>query len=68
MNLDKNPYEAGLDPFIKTNKKTRFIGQEAVKELKFQEQKCQLAMLQVDTMDVLDPSGNETVWHNNKVG
>ena len=67
MNLDKNPYEAGLGPFIKPNKKVRFIGQEAVQKLSSAEQKCKLVMLVVDTHDRLDPGGNETVWFDNQV-
>lgn len=67
MNLDKTPFEAGLDPFIKPNKKTNFVGQEAVRELMFQEPKCKLVMLTVQTHGHLDPYGNETVWFDNKV-
>ena len=66
MNLDKNPYEAGLDPFIKPNKKTAFVGQDAVREMQGQEQKVKLVMLNFQTQNV-DPYGNETIWYGNKV-
>ena len=66
MNLDKNPYEAGLDPFIKPNKKTAFVGQDAVREMKGREQKVNLVMLNFQTQNV-DPYGNETIWYGNKV-
>lgn len=67
MNLDKNPFEAGLGPFVKTNKKTSFIGQEACKELLGKELKTKLVALTVDTHGYLDPEGNETIWFDNKV-
>ena len=67
MNLDKNPYEAGLGPFVKTNKKTSFIGQEACKELLGKDLKSKLVALTVDTHGHLDPEGNETIWFDNKV-
>ena len=67
MNLDKNPYEAGLGPFIKPNKKTKFIGQEACQKISQNPLKCKLAALTVDTHGYLDPEGNETVWFDNQV-
>ncbi|XP_063678864.1 dimethylglycine dehydrogenase, mitochondrial-like isoform X1 [Bolinopsis microptera] len=67
MNLDKNPFEAGLGSFIKTNKKTPFIGQEACKEMLGNELKSKLVMLTVDTHGYLDPEGNETIWFDNQV-
>ena len=67
MNLDKNPFEAGLDNFVKCNKKTAFVGQEACKELVGKQQKVKLVPLTVRTHGLLDPEGNETVWFDNKV-
>ena len=67
MNLDKNPYEAGLGPFIKPNKKTKFIGQEACQKISQNDLKCKLVVMTVDTHGFVDPEGNETVWFDNKV-
>jgi len=67
MNLDKNPYEAGLQSFIKPNKKTAFIGQEACKRFAETPQKCQLVFMTVETHENIDPIGNETIWYNNQV-
>lgn len=67
MNLDKNPYEAGLGSFIKPNKKTNFIGQESCQRMVTEALKCTLVTMTVTTHGHLDPEGNETVWFDNKV-
>ena len=67
MNLDKNPFEAGLGPFVKPNKKTEFIGQAACQEILRNKLKCKLVTMTVDTHGYLDPEGNETVWYDNQV-
>ena len=43
-----------------------FIGKNALKALKAEGLRRHLAFLTVDTTDI-DPEGNETVWHNDKV-
>lgn len=66
MNIDTNPIEAGLGFFIKPDKTADFIGKAAVKEIVKEKPKRHLVYLTVNTSDV-DPEGNETVWHNDKV-
>ncbi|XP_076141035.1 dimethylglycine dehydrogenase, mitochondrial isoform X2 [Alosa pseudoharengus] len=66
MNCDTNPFEAGLDYFIKLNKSADFIGKQALQNIKAQGLQRKLAYLTVDTDDI-DPEGNETIWHNGKV-
>ena len=43
-----------------------FIGKAAVREILKEKPKRHLVYLTVDTSDI-DPEGNETVWHNDKV-
>ncbi|XP_062410583.1 dimethylglycine dehydrogenase, mitochondrial [Sardina pilchardus] len=66
MNCDTNPFDAGLDYFIKLNKSADFIGKQALQTIKAQGLQRKLAYLTVDTDDI-DPEGNETIWHNGKV-
>lgn len=66
MNCDTNPFEAGLDYFIKLNKPTDFLGKKALQDIKARGLQRKLAYLTVDTDDI-DPEGNETIWHNGKV-
>lgn len=44
-----------------------FIGKAALQEIKAKGLRRRLSYLAVDT-DNIDPEGNETVWHNGKVG
>ncbi|KAL2099803.1 hypothetical protein ACEWY4_004197 [Coilia grayii] len=66
MNCDTNPFEAGLDYFIKLNKPADFIGKQALQQIKAEGLRRKLSYLMVDTDDI-DPEGNETIWHNGKV-
>ncbi|XP_013778311.1 dimethylglycine dehydrogenase, mitochondrial-like [Limulus polyphemus] len=66
MNMDSNPYEAGLDFFIKPNKASDFIGKAAIQEIKRKGLRRKLAYLAMDVEDV-DPEGNESVWSSGKI-
>ncbi|XP_064618508.1 dimethylglycine dehydrogenase, mitochondrial-like [Lineus longissimus] len=66
MTVDLNPFEAGLDFFIKMKKPTNFIGKEALQKIKATGLEKKLVMMKVDISDV-DPEGNETVWYQDKV-
>ncbi|KXJ19020.1 Dimethylglycine dehydrogenase, mitochondrial [Exaiptasia diaphana] len=66
MNLDCTPLEAGLDYFIKFNKKANFIGKEALLKHKENGIQKKLCFLTVETTDA-DPEGNETIWFGGKV-
>jgi glycine cleavage system aminomethyltransferase T len=46
---------------------TDFIGKEALKKIKEEGLSRKCVCLTVDTTDV-DPEGDETVWHDGKVG
>ena len=43
-----------------------FIGKEALMKLRKEDLKRHLVFMTVDTSDV-DPEGNESIWHNDKV-
>ena len=67
MTLDNNPLEAGLNFFVKMKKETDFIGKQSLLDRKkrgFIPRK--LVFMEVDTGNV-DPEGNETIWHDDKV-
>ena len=67
MTLDNNPLEAGLNFFVKMKKETDFIGKQSLLDRKkrgFIPRK--LVFMEVDTNNV-DPEGNETIWHDDKV-
>nr|XP_006819782.1 PREDICTED: dimethylglycine dehydrogenase, mitochondrial-like [Saccoglossus kowalevskii] len=66
MIMDNNPLEAGLDFFIKLNKKTNFIGKEALLKIKEKGLQRKLVLLSVDT-DNVEAEGNETIWLDGKV-
>lgn len=66
MNMDTNPFEAGLGFFIKLNKPSDFVGKEALKKINEDGLTRKVVCLTVDTSDV-DPEGDETVWYNGKV-
>lgn len=65
MNMDTNPFEAGLGFFIKLDKPSDFVGKEALKKIKEEGLTRKCVCLTVDTDDV-DPEGDETIWHNGK--
>lgn len=66
MNMDTNPLEAGLGMFIHLDKSVDFVGKKSLQLIKDTGLKRRLTFLTVKTTDV-DPQGNETVWHKNKV-
>ncbi len=68
MTLDQNPIEAGLGFFIKPKKDADFVGKDAVRALLGSDVTLprKLSFLSVETPD-LDPEGNETIWHGDKV-
>lgn len=66
MNMDTNPFEAGLGPFVRMNKATDFIGKNALQEIQRQGLTRKLVFLLVDTSNV-DPEGNETIWFGKRV-
>ncbi|XP_066932255.1 dimethylglycine dehydrogenase, mitochondrial-like [Clytia hemisphaerica] len=65
MNMDVNPYAAGLDFFIKL-KKGDFIGRDALIESRKTIPTRRLVAMVVDT-DNIDPEGNESIWYMGKV-
>jgi dimethylglycine dehydrogenase len=67
MNIDTDPYEAGLGSFIKLNKSAEFIGKKALIRLKADGYKRRLVLLSVDTSDGVDPNGNESIWFGDRV-
>jgi glycine cleavage system T protein len=48
MTLENNPYEVGLDRLIELNKKSDFIGKEALKRIKAQGVKRKLVGIEID--------------------
>jgi len=70
MNVDTNPLEAGLGPFVKLNKKADFIGKQALQEIKSRGLSRRLVMMEVDAKpEGPDCDGNETIrFHGEVVG
>ncbi|XP_023211896.1 dimethylglycine dehydrogenase, mitochondrial-like [Centruroides sculpturatus] len=66
MNMDCNPYEAGLDFFIKPHKSSDFVGKRSLHKIMSNGLTRKLALLKIDTEDV-DPEGNESVWFCGKI-
>lgn len=66
MNIDSNPFEAGLDFFVHLEKPADFIGKSALIDVRRKGLTRKLAFLKVNTKDV-DPEGNESVWSSGKV-
>lgn len=66
MNLDSNPFEAGLDYFVHLEKPVDFIGKTSLMDICRKGLNRKLAFLKVNTTDV-DPEGNESVWCSEKV-
>ena len=68
MTLDNNPLEAGLGFFIKHNKEADFVGKAAIKRMMESDDGLprRLVFMKVDT-DNVDPEGNESIWHGDKV-
>lgn len=55
-----------LKPFV-SEQPADFIGKKVLQEIKAKGLKRKLSYLSVQTDDI-DPEGNETIWHNGKVG
>lgn len=66
MNVDSNPFEAGLDYFVHLEKPVDFIGKSSLRDIKRNGLSRKLVFLKVNTKDV-DPEGNESVWCSEKV-
>jgi dimethylglycine dehydrogenase len=58
--------EAGMDRFFNLNKKSNFIGSEALREKLQSGVDIQIVYLEVDASDA-DARGNEPVYHNDKI-
>jgi len=71
MNVDVNPFEAGLDAFIRIDKGD-FIGREAARRARADGQRRRLVTLSIadsgpDQPRAVDPNGNEAVWYGCRV-
>merc|ERR1719495_2108666 len=66
MNMDVNPYDAGLDFFIKLDKGCDFIGRDALRKISLELPKKKLVCMKVDT-DNVDAEGNESIWYGGKI-
>ncbi|XP_077555490.1 dimethylglycine dehydrogenase, mitochondrial-like [Haemaphysalis longicornis] len=66
MTVDTNPFEAGLDPFIKMKKPADFVGKTALQQILREGLTRKLVHLFVNAPEV-DPEGNESVWCYDKV-
>tara|TARA_B100001123_G_C15207535_1_gene985866 strand:+ start:22 stop:1236 length:1215 start_codon:yes stop_codon:yes gene_type:complete len=58
--------EAGMDRFFNLNKKSNFIGSEALRNKLQSGVDIKIVYLEVD-VDEADPRGNEPVYHENKI-
>ena len=58
--------EAGMDRFFNLNKKSNFIGSEALRNKLQSGVDIKIVYLEVE-IDDADPRGNEPVYHNNKI-
>jgi dimethylglycine dehydrogenase len=58
--------EAGMDRFFNLNKKSNFIGSEALREKLQSGVDIKIVYLEIDVDDA-DARGNEPVYHNNKI-
>ena len=58
--------EAGMDRFFNLNKKSKFIGSEALRNKLQSGVDIKIVYLEVDVDDA-DPRGNEPVYHNDKI-
>ena len=58
--------EAGMDRFFNLNKKSKFIGSEALRDKLQSGVDIKIVYLEVDVDDA-DPRGNEPVYHNDKI-
>ncbi|XP_066273140.1 dimethylglycine dehydrogenase, mitochondrial-like [Branchiostoma lanceolatum] len=68
MTVDNNPFEAGLDFFIKLNKPADFIGKQSLQQLQQEGLTRKLVCLTVEVEESgPDAEGNETIWHDGKV-
>jgi dimethylglycine dehydrogenase len=72
MNVDVDPFEAGLDPFIRLDKPADFTGRAAARALRANGQRRRLAMLYLansgaEIEDFADANGNEAVWFGDRI-
>jgi dimethylglycine dehydrogenase len=78
MNIDTDPFEAGLGPFVRLDKPANFIGKESLKSIlvaadrKHQPGRRRLVQLTLtdsgpDIKNAVDPNGNEAVWFGDRV-
>ena len=58
--------EAGMDRFLNLNKKSKFIGSEALRDKLQSGVDIKIVYLEVD-VDNADPRGNEPVYYNDKI-
>jgi len=66
MSLDTDPFEAGLEGYVRLDKEMEFIGREALRRIRAEGPRRRLVMLTVDT-DNVDAVGNESVWFGDRV-
>lgn len=66
MSVDTDPYEAGLDGFVRLRKAAEFVGREALRRIRAEGPRRRLVVLTVDVDDV-DAVGNESIWYGERV-
>jgi len=66
VTVDTDPYEAGLEDYVRLDKETEFVGREALRRIRAEGPRRRLVLLTVDTNDV-DAIGNESVWYGDRV-
>lgn len=74
MNVDTDPFEAGLGRFIRHDKSAEFIGQQAARRLAVSPRRRRLVTLTFDLVTdpgasgaIGDPCGNEAIWYGDRV-
>jgi len=66
VTVDANPYEAGLEDFVKLDKATEFVGREALRQIRVKGLRRRSVVVSVDSDDT-DAVGNESVWYGDQV-
>ncbi|UYV72381.1 DMGDH [Cordylochernes scorpioides] len=66
MTMDSNPYEAGLEMFLRPRKSADFVGKAALERIRREGTSRRLVQLRVENGES-DPEGDETVWCAGKV-
>ncbi|UYV72382.1 DMGDH [Cordylochernes scorpioides] len=61
MTMDSNPYEAGLEMFLRPRKSADFVGKAALERIRREGTSRRLVQLRVENGES-DPEGDETVW------